>query len=653
MKTPISVYALCHSNHKEGLKIYSELYSLLCRDVRNPFTDGLDIPVYFITGDENQITEYIPSNAKKKVFLLFIDINMLCSEKWVSYINNLIDEVDSNTLIVGVKQHRYAFCINRKLSEIQSIVVNAEKDKEHIFLFEDDNWEHFITQLFDMLIRFVSGKGDKESLSIFISHSKRDIANKGELMAQDVRQFLYSDTKLNSFFDVHDILDGYKFGDQIKSKVDGSSLLILFTDTYSSREWCRIEALTAKEKQVPTVAVFMLEGKIDRLFPYMGNIPSITFEGDWRKVINLLLRTTLDQYVEKNMLMDECDEKTEILPYPPEAYNMSLLSDKTTRILYPEPPLGNEELDVLKSICMKMNRNVNFCTPMSYLTENINLKEKNIAISISESVDLPNLGIREEMFRDLIIELSRHILKANGRLLYGGNLTKGGYTELLKEMSSQYGQREKEEHDVFYIKNYLHWPIFNDVTLDQKANYISSRINLVSADLGDRVNWNEASLYIPYSSIENRLKWASSLTKMREQMADDAVARIIVGGKTQNFKGYMAGIAEECQIALKKRQPVFIIGGFGGVAHFLVDIFEKKADSALLRDTALTIDSYKEIYQWCEYNNHHIDYEYFDKVTLDDLNNGLSKEDNWKLSHSVDIIEIVSLILKGLSNKIK
>ena len=457
MKTPISVYALCHSNHKEGLKIYSELYCLLCRDVRNPFSNGLDIPVYFITGDENQITEYIPSNAEKKVFLLFIDINMLCSEKWVSYINNLINDADNNTLIVGVKQHRHAFCINRKLAEIQSIVVNADKDKENIFLFDDDNWAHFTTQLFDLLIRFVSGRGAKESLSIFISHSKRDIANKGELMAQDVRKFLYSDTKLNSFFDVHDILDGYKFGDQIKSKVDGSSLLILFTDTYSSREWCRIEALTAKEKQIPTVAVFMLEGKIDRLFPYMGNIPSITFDGDWRKVINLLLRTTLDQYVEKNMLMDECDEKTEILPYPPEAYNMSLLSDKTTRLLYPEPPLGNEELDVLKSICKKMNRNVKFCTPMSYLTESINLKGNNIAISFSESVDLPNLGIREEMFRDLIIELSRHILKANGRLLYGGNLTKGGYTELLKDLSNQYGQLEKEEYDTVskQMDNYI------------------------------------------------------------------------------------------------------------------------------------------------------------------------------------------------------
>ena len=44
---PLSVYALFHSKNPEGLKIYSELYSLLCRDINNPFMDGLDIPVFY------------------------------------------------------------------------------------------------------------------------------------------------------------------------------------------------------------------------------------------------------------------------------------------------------------------------------------------------------------------------------------------------------------------------------------------------------------------------------------------------------------------------------------------------------------------------------------------------------------------------------
>ena len=382
MRTPLSVYVLYHTENKEGSRIYSELYSLLCRDVNNPFLDGLDIPVYFVTGNDEKIINGDLSATKKKLFLVFIDINMFCSEKWASYIKELTDKVDDNTLVVGVKQYRHSFSINKKLGETQSIVVDINADKDHILMFEGNNWAYFTTQLYDLLIRFISNKEAKESLSIFISHSKRDRANKGELMAKEVRDFLYSDTKLNSFFDVHDILDGYKFGDQITTKIGSCSLLILFTDTYSSREWCRKEALIAKDKHIPIVAVFMLDGNVDRVFPYIGNVPSTVFDGDWRKVINLLLRTMLDQSVEAVMLEEDCDENTEFLPYPPEAYNMSLLKDETRKLLYPEPPLGNEELDVLKHICEKMHRNIVFCTPMSHLTENINLGQKNIAISI-------------------------------------------------------------------------------------------------------------------------------------------------------------------------------------------------------------------------------------------------------------------------------
>lgn len=50
---PLSVYALFHSKNPEGQKIYTELYSLLCRYINNPFMDGLDIPVFYASGVDN------------------------------------------------------------------------------------------------------------------------------------------------------------------------------------------------------------------------------------------------------------------------------------------------------------------------------------------------------------------------------------------------------------------------------------------------------------------------------------------------------------------------------------------------------------------------------------------------------------------------
>ena len=650
---PLSVYALFHSKNPEGLKIYSELYSLLCRDINNPFMDGLDIPVFYASGVDN-INPCVESKSQKKLYLVFIDINMYCSDSWRKYINEIIKSADENTKVIAVKQYKHAFSMNKCLGETQSIVVGEEDDNGSISLFEQDHWEIFQTRLFDLLIRFISGKGT-DALSVFISHSKRDKGNKGELSAKAVREFLYSDTKLNSFFDVHDILDGYKFGDQIKNNVENSVLLILFTDSYSSREWCRIEALTAKEKQVPIVLVNMVEDKVDRTFPYIGNVPGISYKGDWRPIINLLLRTTLDQCYEKKLLASLItDDKTEeCLPYPPEAYNLSTIKKNTTKLLYPEPPLGNEELNVLRGICKQMDHDISFVTPMASLTSDLNLCDKKVAISVSENDDLPSLGIGGEVLKDLTVELTRHILKTSGHLVYGGDLRKDGYTELFKELSNQYGQKEKSDSDVVYIDNYLAWPLYNNVTLEQKAEYLNSRIQLIPAEAGDNVTEEEKSVFVPPCSLENRLKWATSLTSMRKQMAKVINARIVISGRTSGFKGYMAGVAEEFMLATENKQAVYLIGGFGGVAHLLAEIIEQNTTSEVLQEHAISDTKYKEIFDWCEDNGNPIAYSYFDSIKISDLNNGLSEEENKTLFHSVDIMEIVSLVLKGLKIIIK
>lgn len=177
-----------------------------------------------------------------------------------------------------------------------------------------------------------------------------------------------------------------------------------------------------------------------------------------------------------------------------------------------------------------------------------------------------------------------------------------------------------------------------------------SRIKLINGEIGEFVEPDEKDLFIPPSSLENRLKWASSLNKMRMQMQQDSLARIVVGGKVTGFLGYMAGIAEEFMVSVDKKQPVFLIGGFGGATHVIADILEGKATSETLKSLAQSDTKYLELYQWCENNDHHMDYEHFDKYNWKDLNNGLSEEQNRILFHSVDIVEIVSLVLLGLSN---
>ena len=67
-----------------------------------------------------------------------------------------------------------------------------------------------------------------------------------------------------------------------------------------------------------------------------------------------------------------------------------------------------------------------------------------------------------------------------------------------------------------------------------------------------------------------------------------------------------------------------------------------------MRDVAMSDDNYKELYKRCVEHGMPIKYAELGNVKISDLNNGLSYEDNKTLFHSVDIMEIVSLVLKGL-----
>ena len=606
--------------------------------------DGLDIPVYFQTGDDSGLTSMANVGSEKTLILLLIDINMFCSSIWRGYVQNLLkNNTDDKLKVVGVKLDSHAFTFLEGVSKDQMIVLQSESIM--------DNIDEFKTRLFEFIIRYLGG-AKTEKVSIFISHSKRDKGNTGEVMAKEVRQFLFADTKLRSFFDVNDILDGYQFDQQIKENVRESLILVLFTDTYSSREWCRIEALTAKEHMKPMVVVSQLQEGAERLFPYIGNVPSIVFHNDWRPVINLLLRTAIDYIYESQLLESLCDDHSTYLPYPPEAHSLSILGDDKTTVYYPEPPLGNEEMEVLSSIAEKMTTKKTFKTPMEKQAAANKLNEAQIAISVSDSEDLPLLGIGRDMLCDLTVELSRHILKAGGKMIYGGDLRKDGYTKLFRDLSDQYGKYEKEKKNVFYFTNYLAWPLYNQMSMVDKADYLSCRVQLEECHPSAAIPFDLKKEFVPPVDVSLRYMWATSLTVMRQLAEEQAKARVLVGGKVKGFLGRMAGIVEEFITAKQANHPVYLIGGFGGATKLLSDIIEKKKDvkADVLLDIACEDAKYKELYEYYKSKGSQIDYSILDIISVGDLkNNGLSDEENLRLFHSVNIMEIVSLVLKGLS----
>ena len=642
MNIPLSVHVVYNERSENCANIYSAIYKLLCRDSRDPFSDGLDIPVYpVITSDEYPIQPVHTERSKRNFVLLLIDEAMYRSELSRKYVADLVElERSGEIVIYPVSLCKYAFEFNNDLQFKQFISLKSTSVL--------DNWEEFKTRLFDALIRFIADKGNNK-VRIFISHSKKDKDNIGEVRAKQLRDYLRSETKLDSFFDVNDIMDGDRFDKQIEEGVDDALLLILFSSTYSSREWCRREALRAKEKSVPSVAVFLINKDIDRIYPYIGNMPSACYTDDWRPIVNLLLRTALDQYNEKLLLGEivSGDDETQVLPYPPEAYSFSILDSTKQCVLYPEPPLGEEELTVLN----KIQPNSKFVTPMQFSTQGIDLKQSNVAISISESENLLDLGLSKECVDDLMVEITRHLLISKAKMVYGGDLRQMGFTELFKDLAFQYGAFEKSRNDEMYFTDFIAWPLHLNIKPETCDDYRHSRVKLTPVPALAFPNIDTSKFICP-DSVYNQYIWAENLTNMRTEMERVAKCRIIAGGKLSCFKGKMAGILEEFTIARRMGHPVYIVGGYGGCAQLLSAVVEGKENVDAFIRIASESASYKDLISYYDSIDSPVDYAEVESYAKLDrlLDNGLSEEENRRLFHSVNIMEIVSLILKGISN---
>ena len=629
-KTPLSVYVLYDKDNTKGSETYEKIYHLLCRNSSRPFEDGLDIPVFFRTDMANQIPPKDINFSNKTIAILLVDDNMYCNTIWDEYIKELLVKEDNGALkIFAVKLSKYAFDINPLLQEEQFICLKNEN-------IETD-WHEFQIRLYDNILRYLKSYKVGQKLKLLIS----------------LRDYLRSDTKLDSFFDVNDILDGHQFAQQIQSGIASSLLVIIESDTYSEREWCRIEAISGKKNNVPSILVNVLNGVSSRTFPYLGNMPKIRFNGKWDDVIILLLRTALDQYYEKEyleQLVMKCDlQNTSILPVPPELMNLINIEDNIKSILYPEPPLGREELEVLN----KNGKITSFVTP-SQLYSNMNkIQDKKIAISISETPEALTKGIGKAMFDDLSVEIARHLLVTGAKLVYGGDLRIGGFTKLLCDLSCQYGIKEKSDPSTIYFTNYFAWPIFNRLSKSDIAEFKYDRVEIVKTEIPKGVGEEDKGKFFEPTTPSKMFLWANSLSIMRKEMEENVNARIVLGGKIVNFKGRMAGIFEEAICAIQKKHPIYLLGGFGGASAQIVKLMKGETTAEKLFEEAKTNEDYKKLIEYCQISClPTINYDVLKKFEIKDyqvLRYGLDKDENEILFNSINIPEIISLILKGIN----
>ncbi|QYA25596.1 toll/interleukin-1 receptor domain-containing protein [Gramella sp. MT6] len=379
-KSPLSIYVLWHPEFKEGKEYAKSIYNTYSGENGSVTHAKYEIPVHYRTQPLGSATfAKIPfSESDKNAIIILVDDNMFNDPNWTDTIDSLLKAKQKNTRIFPIPFSSYAFDFNPTyLSKFQFIKTDQNyllPDKD----FENNDkvikyrlLESIAKFLFNVEDNYDTNEHSDPPIKLFISHAKQD----GKELALKFRNHIYSNTKLKAFFDANDIADGHQFENEIKRHIDHSAFVIFNTDEYANREWCRKEVIIAKRYRCPIIGVMDIKKGERRSFPYSGNFPTIIWDDNFEEIINLVLSQVISDkynelYLKSILKMYDLEKHYSciVLPKAPELFNYIDVENfkakekdiKSLIVLYPDPPIGIEELSLLNDI----DKNIKFITPL-------------------------------------------------------------------------------------------------------------------------------------------------------------------------------------------------------------------------------------------------------------------------------------------------
>lgn len=648
-KLPLQVVFIWHPEDDGTARPLAEYcFSLLSRDVREPFSRAMNLPVYLFCPVDGKLPQIATFETERTLVVPLISFHVASDDAWRKYYDKMMHTIFSVAEVVPVALDGEALCLS-------GIFGNANFIR--VYDFPEEFWKHWIFIAFSHeLYRRILRRNQDGRLTLFLSHRKEE---RGKEIAEGLKDFLDKKTHMQDFFDATDILPGEDFDKKIKEAIPGSAFIAIRTDGYSASYWCQKEILLAKKYGVPMLELDALERWEDRSFPIMGNIPVMRVKSlEEKDIFDILVRAMLEtvrmhytKYHFKLLAQWYGVRGATFTSRVPE------LSDSVNRgdgavIYYGEPEIYPEEKQLLKKSSVHIHTLAEAWVPRI---------GNRIGISISnpDGNELASLGLTEKHLEILAQDLARKLLLRDARLLYGGDLRQDGFTKYLFEEAMMLQNRMQSNR--IFLKNYLAWPIYckdDEETKRWKAKYSKiARMKHIHPAKGVLDLIPDKKTYMDRTSKETWFVWSCCLTRMRKKLIRESDIRICVGGKCSGYAGVMPGILEEVKLAMKKGRPIFLMGGFGGITKRICELIETRKVPEELTYTWQAENNlgYAELRLFYDERGKKFpNYENVcEKLRFDNLRNGLSFEDNVRLFKTRYIDEAEYLILKGIGNLLK
>jgi hypothetical protein len=201
------------------------------------------------------------------------------------------------------------------------------------------------------------------------------------------------------------------------------------------------------------------------------------------------------------------------------------------------------------------------------------LEGKRVALSASKSADLGRLGLSEYHCRLVIAEVGRALMLAGATVVYGGNLSADGYTDILLEEAQRFGGNDQVLELTIPESEY--------------TQYSGPELNEIDARLGE----HGKLLLVRSDSVLERVRdlntrpadqvnSAEALSAMRAYVSLHSDARILVGGKLANYQGSLPGVIEEAILTAEAGKALLVAGGFGGAAAAISNALDLATSNA-------------------------------------------------------------------------
>lgn len=263
-----------------------------------------------------------------------------------------------------------------------------------------------------------------------------------------------------------------------------------------------------------------------------------------------------------------------------------------------------------------------------------------VGVSVSDSDDLPRLGLSKAHAETAIGEFARAVLIAGGSLIYGGRVKPSGFTQYLMHEVRRYGR------DGNALTLCLAAPEHRKLSreeLDAIDRELGTKGRIICLDEdGTELDDILQSKPADPDPLEDDLK-AQAYSSMRTFMGTITDARVLLGGNLANFAGSMPGIIEEAIVAVEERQRLLVSAGFGGAAALVsrrlqIDDLGWAPEDFPLRPDDERIDRALELLDEAAAGS-----------GWEPTSAGLGPEELRRLSASHRAGEIASLVVAGLS----